>query len=140
MKLFGLFKNDSDDEYIQIINEANNQHDEIIEKALLDKQSILADAEAQKTAMLQEAESILRKAKEKYERTESQALSDIREQKREMERELQRLQEDMRDIERISKAYDCNPWESFELDQPEYAEKIMLIQQKVSELIDSKRA
>lgn len=140
MKLFGFLREDPDDEYIRIINEANIQHDEIIEKALSDKESILAEAEAQKASMLHEAESILREAKEKHDRTESQALSDIRDQKREMEQDLQRLLENMQEIERISKAYDCNPWESFGLEQPEYAEKVMLIQQKVSDLIDSKRA
>ena len=140
MKLFGFLREDPDDEYIRLINEANIQHDEIIEKALSDKESILAEAEAQKASMLHEAESILREAKEKHDRTESQALSDIRDQKREMEQDLQRLLENIQEIEQISKAYDCNPWESFGLEQPEYAEKVMLIQQKVSDLIDSKRA
>ena len=50
------------------------------------------------------------------------------------------MQEDMRDIDRIAKAYDANPWDSFEMKNAEYAEKIKLIQQKVTELIDNKRA
>lgn len=129
MKLFGAKKRDSDEEYIQIINKANEEHDAIIAKALAEKDEIL-----------KEVKKILQDLKEQHEQIEAQALSDVRNQKREIEQDLQQMQEEMRELERLSNTYAANPWEGFDLTNTEYAEKIRLIKEQVRKLIENGRA
>ena len=97
--------------YVRLINKANTEYDAIIANALDKKNEI-----------------------------EKQALTDIRNQKRELEHDLQRLQDTMREIEMIIGSHSVDPWEKCNLSKNEYAEKAKILKDEIKKLIDNKRA